>query len=61
MKYAQMLIECGLPPEAITVVVGRGGALIEELVAHPDIRKAYSFTGIAIGERLVRLGRIEEG
>ena len=60
MKYAQMLIECGLPPEAITVVVGRGGALIEELVAHPDIRK-ISFTGSPeVGERLVRLGGLKK-
>lgn len=49
---ARLLLEAGLPPGALNVVTGPGGAIGDFLVAHPDIRMV-TFTGSAeVGLRI---------
>jgi len=52
IRLAEMLVACGLPPEAISVVTGPGSAVGDQLVAHAAIRKV-SFTGsVETGARI---------
>jgi acyl-CoA reductase-like NAD-dependent aldehyde dehydrogenase len=52
LHAAALLVECGLPAEALQVVVGPGGELGAALVAAPQVRMV-SFTGsLAVGEQL---------
>jgi acyl-CoA reductase-like NAD-dependent aldehyde dehydrogenase len=52
LHVAALLLECGLPAEALQVVVGPGTELGAALVAAPEVRMV-SFTGsLAVGERL---------
>ncbi len=51
---AQALIEAGLPPEGISVLVGSGGTIGMALVKAEEVRK-LSFTGsLAVGEEIMR-------
>jgi len=52
LHAANLLVQCGLPPEALQVVVGPGGELGDALVAAPEVRMV-SFTGsLAVGAQL---------
>lgn len=54
LMLGQALLEAGMPPEALNIVTGRGGALGEALVTDPRPRMV-SFTGSrAVGETLTR-------
>ena len=44
IRLAELLIEAGLPPEAITVIHGNSAEIARTLIAAPEIRKV-SFTG----------------
>lgn len=44
MMLGELLLSCGLPKEALTIVCGPGGELGNALVAHEQVRK-ISFTG----------------
>lgn len=44
IRLAEILLEAGLPPEAITVIHGNSARIAEVLIAKPQIRKV-SFTG----------------
>jgi acyl-CoA reductase-like NAD-dependent aldehyde dehydrogenase len=54
LKLTEILLEAGLPPEAIQCVTGPGGELGERLAADPRVRK-ITFTGSReVGERICR-------
>ena len=44
LEIAALLHEAGVPPGAVNVLPGRGGAVGEAIVGHPDVRK-IAFTG----------------
>lgn len=55
IRIAEILLEAGLPPDAICVLPGRGADIGDDLVTHPDVAKV-SFTGSTeVGARLMRL------
>jgi acyl-CoA reductase-like NAD-dependent aldehyde dehydrogenase len=52
LRLAETLLESGLPPEALNVLVGPGNSVGEMLVADPRVRM-ITFTGsAAVGERI---------
>lgn len=52
LMIAELLEEAGLPPGALNVITGPGGALGDLLVTHPDVRMV-TFTGSAeVGARI---------
>ena len=54
-KLTELLLEAGLPPEAIQTLTGSGAEVGERLVSDPRVRKV-TFTGSrAVGERITRL------
>jgi glyceraldehyde-3-phosphate dehydrogenase (NADP+) len=54
LKLTEILLEAGLPPEAIQCVTGPGGELGARLAADPRVRK-ITFTGSReVGERICR-------
>lgn len=60
VMLAEILVGCGLPAEAISVVTAPGSELGDLLVGHPAIRKV-SFTGsLEIGERICRLAGLKK-
>ncbi len=60
LGITELLLESGLPPEAIQTVTGPGGSLGEQLVADPRVRKV-SFTGSrAVAERLTLLAGLKK-
>ncbi|MFN0196612.1 MAG: aldehyde dehydrogenase family protein [Planctomycetaceae bacterium] len=55
LKLTEILLEAGLPPEAIACITGPGGSIGEAICRDPRIRK-ISFTGsYAIGEAICRM------
>jgi acyl-CoA reductase-like NAD-dependent aldehyde dehydrogenase len=53
LRLAGILVEAGLPPEAVSVLPGPGGAVGEALVADPRVAKV-SFTGSCdVGARIM--------
>jgi len=53
IMLAEALVEAGLPPEGISVIVGSGGTIGMALVRAPQIRK-ISFTGsLEVGETIM--------
>ncbi|OYD15952.1 aldehyde dehydrogenase [candidate division WOR-3 bacterium JGI_Cruoil_03_44_89] len=55
MLLRESLVEAGLPPDVLSVVVGSGGEIGEYIVSHGDIR-VISFTGsLAVAERITRV------
>ncbi len=54
LKLTEILLEAGLPPEAIACITGPGGELGEAICRDPRVRK-ISFTGsYEIGDRICR-------
>ncbi len=55
-KLVEILLEAGVPEEAINLVHGAGGEVGEAICTHPDIG-VVSFTGsVEIGRRIAELG-----
>ena len=55
LKLADILVEAGLPPEAISVLPGPGAAVGNALATHPLVAKV-SFTGSTeVGSQIMRL------
>lgn len=52
LKFAEMAIECGLPPGVLNVVTGRGGSLGDLFSAHPGFDGIY-FTGSTVTGRRI--------
>jgi acyl-CoA reductase-like NAD-dependent aldehyde dehydrogenase len=60
LKLTEILLEAGLPPEAIQCVTGSGGALGDALCADQRVRK-ITFTGSRdIGERICRVAGLKK-
>lgn len=59
LKFAEVLLEAGLPPEAVSCVTGPGGELGDALCRDARVRK-ITFTGsVPVGERICRLAGIK--
>jgi glyceraldehyde-3-phosphate dehydrogenase (NADP+) len=60
LRMGELLLEAGLPPEAINIVTGSGETVGEALVADERIRKV-SFTGSAeVGKRIMRIAGLKK-
>ena len=59
LKLVELLLEAGLPEEAIACVTGSGAALGQAICSDPRVRK-ISFTGSAeVGEQICRLAGLK--
>jgi glyceraldehyde-3-phosphate dehydrogenase (NADP+) len=59
LKLAEILVEAGLHPEAISCITGSGGALGDALCGDARVRK-ISFTGSTVtGERIARVAGVK--
>jgi acyl-CoA reductase-like NAD-dependent aldehyde dehydrogenase len=60
LLLAEILLDAGLPPEALSVLPGPGGELGDVLCSDPRVRK-ISFTGsTAVGERITRVAGVKK-
>ena len=60
LKFAQVLLDAGVPPEAVQVVTGSGGKIGRQLCSDPRIRK-ISFTGSRdVGEAICRAAGLKK-
>ena len=60
LKLTELLLECGMPPEAVSCLTGPGGELGDVLCRDERVRK-ISFTGsVPIGERICRNAGIKK-
>ena len=60
LKFAKLLLDAGLPPEAIQVITGSGGEIGQQLCSDPRIRK-ISFTGSRdVGERICAVAGLKK-
>jgi glyceraldehyde-3-phosphate dehydrogenase (NADP+) len=60
LRFTELLLEAGLPPEGIQCVTGPGPEVGEQLCADPRVRK-ISFTGSrGVGERLIQVAGIKK-
>ncbi len=60
LRFTELLLEAGLPPEGIQCVTGPGGSIGEQLCADPRVRK-ISFTGSpSVGERICQVAGIKK-
>ena len=59
LKLTELLLECGLPPEAISCLTGPGGELGDALCSDNRVRK-ITFTGsVPVGERICKMAGIK--
>ncbi len=60
LKFARLLLDAGLPPEAVQVVTGAGSEVGRQLCSDPRIRK-ISFTGSRdVGEAICRVAGLKK-
>src|SRR5437762_2081340 len=60
LKLTELLLEAGLPPEAISCLTGPGGELGELLCRDPRVRK-ISFTGsVPVGRRICEVAGLKK-
>ena len=60
LKLGELLMEAGLPPGALNIVVGPGAEVGDVIVTHPACRK-ITFTGSAeVGERIIAKAGIKK-
>jgi glyceraldehyde-3-phosphate dehydrogenase (NADP+) len=60
LRFTELLLEAGLPPEGIQCITGPGGSVGEQLCKDPRVRK-ISFTGSpAVGERICQVAGIKK-
>jgi len=60
LKLTELLLECGLPSEAISCLTGPGGELGDALCRDKRVRK-ISFTGsVPVGERICQMAGIKK-
>jgi betaine-aldehyde dehydrogenase len=55
LRLAEILIEAGLPPEAISVLPGPGSAVGNALVTHPRVNKVGFVGSTEVGSRIMAL------
>ncbi len=59
LRLGELLLDAGLPPQALSVLTGRGDAVGDPLAADPRIRKV-SFTGsAAVGKHLTTIAGLK--
>ena len=60
LKLTEVLLDAGIPAEAIQCVTGPGGSIGDALVSHPDVRKV-TFTGSRdVGERICKTAGLKK-
>ena len=60
LKLTELLLECGMPPEAISCLTGPGGELGDALCRDRRVRK-ITFTGsVPVGERICQMAGIKK-
>ena len=60
LRFTELLLEAGLPPEGIQCLTGPGGTVGEQLCSDPRVRK-ISFTGSpGVGERICQVAGIKK-
>lgn len=60
LRFTELLLEAGLPPEAIQCLTGPGGSVGEQLCGDPRVRK-ISFTGSpSVGERICQVAGVKK-
>jgi glyceraldehyde-3-phosphate dehydrogenase (NADP+) len=60
LRFTELLLEAGLPPEGIQCVTGPGGSVGEQLCGDPRVRK-ISFTGSpSVGEKICQVAGIKK-
>jgi acyl-CoA reductase-like NAD-dependent aldehyde dehydrogenase len=60
LKLTEILLEAGLPPEAIQCITGSGGEIGDSLTGDPRVRK-ITFTGsVEVGDRICRNAGIKK-
>ena len=60
LKFGRLLLDAGVPPEAIQVVTGSGGEIGRQLCSDPRVRK-ISFTGSRdVGEAICRAAGLKK-
>ena len=60
LKLTELLLECGMPPEAISCLTGPGGEIGDALCRDKRVRK-ISFTGsVPVGERICRIAGVKK-
>jgi glyceraldehyde-3-phosphate dehydrogenase (NADP+) len=60
LRFTELLLEAGLPPEGIQCVTGPGASVGEQLCGDPRVRK-ISFTGSpSVGERICQVAGIKK-
>ena len=60
LKFTQVLLDAGVPPEGVQCVTGSGGEIGDVLASDPRVRK-ISFTGSRdVGERICRTAGIKK-
>lgn len=60
LKLVEILLEAGLPPLAISCIVGPGGEIGDAISTNPSVRK-ISFTGSRdVGEHIVKLAGLKK-
>ena len=60
LKLTEIMIQAGLPAEALQTITGRGSEIGDALTAHPDVRK-ITFTGSRdIGEHICRTAGLKK-
>jgi len=60
LKLTELLLECGMPAEAISCLTGPGGELGEALCRDKRVRK-ITFTGsVPVGERICQMAGIKK-
>jgi glyceraldehyde-3-phosphate dehydrogenase (NADP+) len=60
LKLTELLLECGMPPEAISCLTGPGGELGDVLCRDKRVRK-ISFTGsVPVGERICQMAGVKK-
>lgn len=55
IKFGELILEAGLPPDALNIITGKGEDIGEPLAAHPEL-KMITFTGsLDVGLRIMEI------
>ncbi len=60
LKLTEVLLECGMPPEAISCLTGPGGDLGDALCRDPRVRKITVTGSVPIGKRICEMAGIKK-
>jgi len=60
LRLAAILLDAGLPPEALNVLTGRGAEFGDRLVAHPAVRMVSFTGGERVGQHIARTAGLKK-